>query len=335
MILADKIMNLRKKCGWSQEELADQLDISRQSVSKWESGASIPELDKIVKMSALFEVSTDYLLKDEIEEIDLPEKQIKEEPEDGRGVSLDEANAFLALREDAGRKIAIGCSICILSPVCLLLFGVLAEAGIMGLSEDMAAGIGTALVLAIVAVGLAFLIPNGMKLSSYEYLEQEKISLQYGVAGIIRRKKTDYEPAFRRAIAANVILIIIGVIPLMLAMGFSSSELIAVCCIDILLIVVSFATFGIVRTSMVYGAYQILLQEGDYTVERKRFSRKLEPFPAVYWCAVVALYLAVSFRNNSWKESWVIWPVAGLFFVVLLGILKMVFMKKAGKKKEN
>ena len=45
MILADKIMNLRKKCGWSQEDLADQLGISRQSVSKWESGMSIPDLE--------------------------------------------------------------------------------------------------------------------------------------------------------------------------------------------------------------------------------------------------------------------------------------------------
>ena len=43
MILADKIMALRKKCGWSQEDLADQLGISRQSVSKWESGMSIPD----------------------------------------------------------------------------------------------------------------------------------------------------------------------------------------------------------------------------------------------------------------------------------------------------
>ena len=61
MILADKIILLRKKMGWSQEQLAEQLDISRQSVSKWESGASNPDLDKIVKLSKLLGVSTDYL----------------------------------------------------------------------------------------------------------------------------------------------------------------------------------------------------------------------------------------------------------------------------------
>ena len=67
--IADKIITLRKRNGWSQEELAEQLGISRQSVSKWESGGSIPDLDKIIRMSSLFGVSTDYLLKEEIEEL--------------------------------------------------------------------------------------------------------------------------------------------------------------------------------------------------------------------------------------------------------------------------
>ena len=67
MILADKIMTLRKKTGWSQEELAAQLNVSRQSVSKWEGAQSIPDMDKVVQMSRLFGVTTDFLLKDELE----------------------------------------------------------------------------------------------------------------------------------------------------------------------------------------------------------------------------------------------------------------------------
>ena len=67
MILADKIINERKKNGWSQEELAEKLNVSRQAVSKWEGAQSIPDLQRIVAMAELFGVSTDYLLKDEIE----------------------------------------------------------------------------------------------------------------------------------------------------------------------------------------------------------------------------------------------------------------------------
>ena len=62
MILADKIIDLRKKAGWSQEELAQQLGVSRQSVSKWEGAQSVPDLDRILALSRLFGVSTDYLL---------------------------------------------------------------------------------------------------------------------------------------------------------------------------------------------------------------------------------------------------------------------------------
>lgn len=63
MNIADRIQELRKKKGYSQEELAARLGVSRQAVSKWESEQSIPDLDKIIAMSELFEVTTDYLLK--------------------------------------------------------------------------------------------------------------------------------------------------------------------------------------------------------------------------------------------------------------------------------
>ena len=63
MTIADRIQSLRKSKGMSQEELADKVGVSRQSVSKWESEQAAPDLDKIVIMSDIFEVTTDYLLK--------------------------------------------------------------------------------------------------------------------------------------------------------------------------------------------------------------------------------------------------------------------------------
>lgn len=66
MAFADKLMQLRRQQGLSQEQLADRLGVTRQSVSKWESGASMPELGKIIILSKQFSVSVDYLVKDEI-----------------------------------------------------------------------------------------------------------------------------------------------------------------------------------------------------------------------------------------------------------------------------
>ena len=93
MILAEKIMQLRKKNGWSQEELAGRLGVSRQSVSKWESAMSIPDLDKILQMSQVFEVSTDYLLKDEITE----EVYVPGNPD--AGIAFGAIAAFVRMRD--------------------------------------------------------------------------------------------------------------------------------------------------------------------------------------------------------------------------------------------
>ena len=99
MILADKIAELRKKNGWSQEELADKLEVSRQSISKWESAQSIPDMNRILKMSEVFGVSTDLLLKDNLEITDDRESvDAVEQYGNARAVSMEEAGEFLSFR---------------------------------------------------------------------------------------------------------------------------------------------------------------------------------------------------------------------------------------------
>ena len=104
MIFADKLILLRKKAGWSQEELAEQMDVTRQSVSKWEGAQSVHDLDKMIRLSELFGVSTDYLLKDEIEEVG--NCGPSEDTPSLRRVSMEEANAFLAVKAKTAKTIA-------------------------------------------------------------------------------------------------------------------------------------------------------------------------------------------------------------------------------------
>lgn len=94
MILADKIIELRKKAGWSQEELAEQLGVTRQSVSKWEGAQSVPDMEKVVQMSRLFGVTTDFLLKDELE---VAQPAESETGENLRRVTMEEASLYLSL----------------------------------------------------------------------------------------------------------------------------------------------------------------------------------------------------------------------------------------------
>ena len=102
MIFADKLISLRKKAGWSQEELAERLSVTRQSVSKWEGAQSFPDIGKIVHLSQLFGVSTDYLLKDEMEQVDsTPCNESAESVPALRRVTMEQASEYLSLRRAA------------------------------------------------------------------------------------------------------------------------------------------------------------------------------------------------------------------------------------------
>lgn len=326
MILAEKIINLRKKSGWSQEELADQLGISRQSVSKWESGASIPDLDKIIKMSDLFGVSTDYLLKDELEEVSPSETDYVEEA--ARSVSVEEANTFMNDSKVFAKWLAPAVSAIILAVVPLVHLGGLSEFGNIGLTEDMAGGIGISILLTVIAIAVGMIIVKGIQYGKYEYLEKETTALQYGVQGIVQKKKESYEPTFRTCIAIGVMLIILGLVPMMLAAAFSASDLVVVYCVDVLLILIACAVFLFIRSSVVYGSFNKLLQREDYSVENKEFNRKIAFFPGVYWCIVTAIFLACGFYTEDWGSCGLIWPVAGVLFAATMGILKSVMSNK-------
>ena len=104
MILADKIIEERKKNGWTQEELAQKLGVSRQSVSKWESAGAIPDLKKIIQLADLFGVSTDYLLKDEVEKENT--ETICDTDCELHRVSMEEANTYMDEKKKAAPMLA-------------------------------------------------------------------------------------------------------------------------------------------------------------------------------------------------------------------------------------
>lgn len=83
MNISEKIQILRRDRKWSQDELAEKLEVSRQSVSKWESGKALPDSEKILALAKLFDVSTDFLLKDEQEPLFVDDGQdpVDEDPE--------------------------------------------------------------------------------------------------------------------------------------------------------------------------------------------------------------------------------------------------------------
>lgn len=327
MILAEKIMSLRKQNGWSQEELAEQLDVSRQSVSKWESATSIPDIEKILKMSQLFGVSTDYLLKDDEEMDETPQIDTSTE-EEGRPITLEFATEFMDVSKEVSKKIALGVSLCVFSPVVLMLLAGLSDAGSKCISENLASGVGACVLLALVASAVAIFVMQGMRLKKYEFLEKEPIVLKYGVEAAVNRRKESFEPTFKMSITIGVVLCIVSVIPLFAIGAMNESDLAGVIGVCVLLTLVSVAVFLFVSRGIVMGSYQKLLQEGDYTVEKKQESKKVAPLSGVYWCIVTGGYLAWSFITNAWESTWIVWPVAGVLFPVYLAIANLIIKNK-------
>ena len=210
MILADKIIKLRKKNGWSQEELADKMYVSRQAVSKWEAAQTTPDLEKILMLSRLFGVTTDYLLKDELEQEAFTDDTLEAGT---RCITMEEANTYLAHRKWASVRIAFATVLCILSPICLILLGTLAENAILPFNENFAVFCGLAVLFILVAIAVAIYIYVGFKHSPYEFLEKEEFELAYGVAGMVKERQKAYRNTYIRGNIAATCLCILVPIP--------------------------------------------------------------------------------------------------------------------------
>lgn len=332
MILADKIADLRKKNGWSQEELANQLGVSRQAVSKWESASSIPDLDKIVKMSLIFGVSTDYLLKDSLEagreseevmecntaELGMDEKAIQM-------ISMESANVYLELLQQVSSKIALGVSLCILSPIMLIgLTGVSDQKKGMILSAEAAVGIGMTILLLMVAVAAAIFIIYGRKIEAYDFLEKEPIELTYGVKGLVEKEKLGYEAAHSRKLVLGIVLCILSAVPIMVLAVSDKNGMLTIVGVNLCLILVSVGVYLLVSTGIVYGGFQRLLEEGDYTRNQKIENKRNDVINKIYWCSVTAVYLGWSFTTMEWEKTWIVWPVAGVFYGAVVGISSVI-----------
>ncbi len=328
MILAEKIMQLRKKNGWSQEELAEKLNVSRQSVSKWESAQSIPDLNKILLMSELFGVSTDYLLKDEI--VDGPaEPVVEEQPIDSAAhfVSMEEANRFLDAKELTAPRVALATSLCILSPIPLFILGALSQItngkGISRyITENGAVGIGMTSLLLMITAAVAIFLSCRRYTADFDYLDKEVIDTAYGVSSMAKELKTNYRDRYDRNNMLGACLCVLSAVPLFTAVWHSQfgadENLAAAIGLCIMLAIIAFAVNRFISVGIIWESYQKLLQEGDYS--RKKKSHKA--FDDFYWPLVTAIYFLYSFSTGHWHISWIIWLFASPIQKLILSFLK-------------
>ncbi len=322
MILADKIIAERKKNGWSQEELAEKIGVSRQAVSKWEGAQSTPDLQKLLQLSNVFGVSADYLLKDEY---DVPDyvPAVEEPKESLRKVTMEEANEFLRVKKETAPKIALGTFLCIISPVALLLLGVLGELGRISASEDAAGGLGMIILLVLVAAACAIFISCGARTKDYEFLEKEHIDTEYGVTGMVKARKQQYEATYTKYNILGTVTCILGVVPMFLAAMASDDDLVGVAMVCLLLIIEAVGVSFFIIAGINNASFDKLLQEGDYSIKEKNRSPIVSVVTTVYWLVVTAVFLLIGFINNGWRHAGIIWPVAGVLYGAVFAVTKL------------
>lgn len=326
MILADKITELRKKAGWSQEELAAQLGVSRQSVSKWEGAQSVPDMEKILQLSNLFGVSTDYLLKDEITQ---PETKTASsittqtaadygETKPLRRVSMEEASEYIRLRKKSALKIAIATFLCILSPAVLIMLG--------ALDENAAAGLGLCVLLVLVAIGVAIFISTASKVKEYEFLEKEPFETAYGVTGMVRSRLAEYKDEYTRLNIIGTVLCILSVVPLFICVCLNVSDTMYAAAVCLILLLVGIGCIAFVYGGTYNGALMKLLEEGDFTRENKRRSKVMGNVTVIYWLTVTAVFLFYTFGpsgNGHPQYSWIVWAIGGVLYGALVAAVKL------------
>lgn len=328
MILADKIIELRKKSGMTQDELAEKLGVSRQSVSKWEGAQSTPDLARILKLAEIFSVSTDVLLKDELEleqnisteniETVSVKAHVETEPP-LRPVSMAEAVEYLEKNSKKALYVAVGVALCILSPVVAILFEILFEDS--ALSE-----LSPIFIFLSVAAAVGLFIYSGSLTKKFEYMEKECIDTEYGVDGMVKEKCERDHSKNTLHLIIGVTLCILSFIPAVVCdILFGGSPLEDLGAI-FLFMAVAAGVFFIVRVGITNSGYNVLLEKDRYSREKKINVGNSLVAMGIYWSIITAVYLGYSFITFNWHISWIIWVVAAVLSPAVILIVN-VFKK--------
>lgn len=360
MLLSEKIMSLRKRNGWSQEELAQQLGVSRQSVSKWESMTSIPDIQKIMSMSELFGVSTDYLLKDELEELPATAMNASDSitgatasaaksattSDDASAsktvvptlsVSLETATEYLDAVARTSRPTSFAITLFILGPALLVSLATYSEDALYfdptRISPDALGIAGVCLMMLFIAAGVGLLILQDMKLVKFKQFKKANLELQYGVEAAVRRRAESNESLRYMQQAAGFCLTILSAIPFLIALYLGAGLTFAIGFLAAA-ILVSLGVYLLVYSGILRDGYRVLLQEGNFSHDEKSSKKDREStalryrsIAKAYFSTITLLYVGYSFITNDWRSSWIIWPISGFLYHIIINVLNALKKK--------
>ena len=296
MSLSENLYNLRKIKKISQEELAEKLNVSRQAVSKWESGSGYPETEKIIAICEIFDCSMDQLVKGKISEDIKSEKNNYDE---------------VMTKTSKGIALAIG----------IILLGVSIMLTLMGIfdKEESIGLIGVVCILIAVVFALPLFIINGTKVDDFK--KKNPV-----IANVYSEEEQETKKSkFTKFIALGISIILIGVIAMMLLMGLKVfSEEQSVLNVAVLMYFITIGVPVIVLSSKLQEKYDIEKYNEENSEEYKKVEGKIGKICGIIMIFATIIFLLLGFLFNMWHINWIVFSIGGM----LCGITAIILQKK-------
>lgn len=315
MILADKIIDLRKRAQMTQEELAEEMGVSRQSISKWEGALSTPDLNKVIKLSKVFNVSTDYLLNDEIDtlpdniDIDYPNSQ---------ALDLETCRSYLYEKSKFAKSIS--------QSILVFIFGVISlvisdnKIILPNLSADLRSAVGLCFLIICIAIGVALIIIANHRLQIYQFIRTGQYYLEYGVEGFIEDTLNKRSNNHSQKMILAITICILSFIPLIfLNILFENQDHVDAdsWVVALWMGILSIGIYILVEESINWSTLIQLRQDPAKQRENYLQEQRKDHLAGFYWPIVVAIYLGYSLYTQDWGKSWIIWPVASMIYFAI------------------
>lgn len=309
------------------QELADELGISSSSKA----------FDEMSNETRKNTVHLDKKNVKEKQEDFKKEADQKKSESELRYISMIEVEEYLFAVKQSAMKFAAGVFLCIFSPSLLLLLEGIKDY-IWELPDEIVEGIGVSVLLIMLAAAVGLFISAGIKLESYEYLKKECFQIDELLMQKIFNIRDAQKGKFTLKITLGVVMCIMAVVPVLAASWIFdylySNDFFMVAAIVIMLGIIGIAVSLFITAGMEDESYKVVLQEKDFSIEKKSRHKISDIISHVYWPVILFIYLAWSFYSENWGFTWIIWPIAAFWYWILQEIIEVTVKVKVDQKKK-
>lgn len=296
MTFGEKLKILRKEKGYSQEEFAGLLNVSRQAVSKWESDRGTPETDKLLQISNMFGVTLDYLLKTESPD--------ENNQTDGYYVSRETLDGFLSYKRERAKKISIGVSLIIVSDF----FGCFSDYRELLLPFYWGS----------IAIGVAILIWTFFQPKLYREIQTKSLIFDDALIKKFREESNKNRKRYICMIILGVLLLLFGSQFLLMVQGIIGREV----CNALIWFIDAFSAVLLMIAGSSIHSENIITQNAEY-IKKKNSRGK---FAWVYIALpITILAVLIGFITNAWSP---VFPIIILFCALLVTVCKLLIEKR-------